>query len=242
MKEKFLIGSNYFARPDSVQAPWFFKLWMRGVMPRRTLLLVSGENPPPYTDGDIETAHLMKIHLQGNLGAFMELINKQKPHRFCGWTGAILQLALSAYCDESDFIYVEQDVLMFGDCIGQMYREIGDGGVIFGSTSGQPCAQSLFLVKHSYIPDFVRLILGEGPQSEPDQLGEQIFARLEQQNPEKWKRFSFGYDRPRPLDIHDDCWYAQKFSPEELLQLRAAGMVKFDSLPEGVEVFSSTKI
>lgn len=242
MKEKFIIGSNYFARPSSVWEPWFFKLWMRNVMPHRTLLLVSGENPPPYSDGDIETAHLMKIHLEGDLGTFMNLINREKPHRFCGWSAAVLQLAMSAYCDCSDLVYVEQDVLMFGDCIGQMYREIGDAGIIFGSTDGQPCAQSLFLVKHEYIPEFVRLYLGEGPQSEPGQLGEQIFARLEQQNPDKWKRFSFGYDRTRPLDISKPVWYAQKFSPDELLQLRAVGMVKFDSLPEGVEVFSSTKI
>lgn len=242
MKQPYLLCSNYFARPGSKWEPWFFKLWMRNVMPQRTLLVISGELPPPYDDCDLVTAPLKKLHLEGDLGSVMNVINKEKDNALCGWSGAVLQMALSAYIDKSDFVYQEMDALVFGPCIERMYDEIGNGGIIFGSTSCQPCAQSLFLVKHEYILEFVRLYISQGSQALEGNLGEQIFARLERENPDKWKRFSFGYDRTRPLNIKDKCWYAQKFSPIELLELRAAGMVKFDSLPEGVDVFSSAKI
>lgn len=240
INRRFLIGSGYFEPPNAVWQKWFWPLWMRNTMPLRTLVLSTGGMPPRYEGGDLVTAPLQVTHLEGNLGSFMELINHQKPHRFCGWMGAVMYLASAAYNDESDLIYKEADCLTFGPCIEKMYEEIGDAGIIFGSTNGQPCAQSLFLVKHEFIPEFLSLLWASGPQSEKWQLGEEIFATLESKNPTMWKRFSFGYDRTRPLDIKNECFYAQKFTPQELLDLRAAGMVKFDSLPEGVEVFSST--
>lgn len=240
---KYVICSSYFARPNSVWEPFMYKLWMRNVMPQKTFLLCTGEIPPPYDGNDIVTAPLQKVFTTCNLGSFMELRNKQKDYRFCGWTASILALAMLAYNDGADMAYQEQDCLVFGDCIGTIYKELGSASVMMGVMPGQLCAQSLFFVKHAYLTEFVRLICGEGPQSEPGQLGEEIFARLESRHPLDWKRFSFGCDRSRPLPISYNippCWYAQKFSPSELLELRQYGMVSFDKLPEGVEVFSST--
>jgi hypothetical protein len=218
---------------------------MRNVMPQRTFMLCTGELPPPYDCGDIVTAPLQKIFTTGDLGTFMNLRNKEKDFRFCGWYASILALAMLAYNDEADMLYQEQDCLVFGDCIGRIYSELGSASVMIGSMPGQPCAQSLFFVKHNYLPEFVRLLCGQGPQSEPGQLGEEIFQRLEERHPLDWKRFSFPYDRQRPLPVDQPmfagkCWYAQKFSPKELTEMKATGLVTFDKLPEGVEVFSST--
>jgi hypothetical protein len=159
----------------------------------------------------------------------MDLVEGRKPHKFNGWMGAVLALALIAYNDESDFIYIEQDCLCFGPWVNKIYEELGDHGVAFGrkhqTAPWMPCSQSLFIVRHSYIPEFVRLILSTDAQNKEGELGEHKFERMAQEHPNEWKMFSFGYDRERPFNMEDAVFYIQHVTPEELDKLKEKGLV-----------------
>jgi hypothetical protein len=167
---------------------------------------------------------LIHIELAGDLGHFMNIVNKEKPHHFNGWMGSVLALAMISYCNETDFIYKEADCLAFGDWIPAIYEGLGDGGIAFGNCSFMPCEQSLFIVRHSYIPEFCRLILGQPRQDTHENLGEHIFRRLEEQNPTMWRRFGFGVGRDRPMP-DGGTFYAQKITDDELKQLKSKGLI-----------------
>ena len=169
------------------------------------------------------------LQLQGNPGHIGSLLNGSKPHDLCGWSSAVLALAMIAYCNETDFIYKEQDCLAFGPWIDQMYKDLGTKGMVFGrkmvNAPYMPCAQSLFLIRHHFIPEFVRRYLELGPERTEGNLPEHKFARLEELWPQHYARLSFGYDRERPINFDDPVWYAQKFTAAELEELRRRNLI-----------------
>lgn len=164
-------------------------------------------------------------YYKGDLGNCHMLLNGIKKHAFSGWTGAVCAAALDAYNDEKDFVFFEQDALAFGDIIGQMYAEIKDAGIIFGKCDWMQCEQSLFLVRHFYLPEFVRLFLGEGPQNCEANLGEQIFMRLARKHTDMWYQFEIPFGRNRPVNFDTPTFYLQKIQPDEMEELRKRGMI-----------------
>lgn len=167
--------------------------------------------------------------LSGNLGHVGDLLNGSKPYDFCGWSSGVLALAMIAYSNESDFLYKEQDCLAFGPWVEQMYADMGDGDMVFGRKMQgppyMPCAQSLFLVRHSFIPHFVGQYLYMGSDKIETNLPEHKFQKLEDNNPGRIRRLSFGYDRERPINFDDKVWYAQKFTHQELEELKKRKLV-----------------
>lgn len=222
---KYLLGSGNHNTPGDGRLE-FMQIWLENTYhfssPDRVVIVGDSNSEFPPVNPE---RPFIPIPLSGNLGSFMELINKQKVSRFNGWTGSVMALAMIAYCNESDFIYKEADCLAFNDWVNLMYSEIGEAGIIFGNCSFMECEQSLFLVRHAYIPEFVRLICGEPAQNCEANQGEQMFARLQRRCPDQWKRFSMGIGRDRPLAIGDHPWYAQKFTGDELSELRAKNLI-----------------
>jgi hypothetical protein len=220
---KYLIGTGYHAKPnDAADREKFFKLWwentMRFAKPERVVVLASGGNSIPYAPGQW-------IPLAGDLGHVSDLVSGAKPFAFCGWSISICLLALAAYFDECDFIFKEQDALAFGPWIERIYYELGDRNVLFGSAKCMPAVQSIFFVRHSFIPRFVELYLGTGDERKSDNLGEFKFARLEREHPQDFGRFSFGVDRDRPIPYDSKVFYAQQLSQQELEELRQRELI-----------------
>jgi len=227
---RYWIGSGYHWEisrgPDK-----FFQTWIENIsklkpMPSKVMILADSGARPPVAGCWIPCDMPVEIiHCKGNLGNCHMLLHGIKQHEFSGWTGAVCATAWAAYNDEADFVFFEQDVLAFGDVIQQMYKEIGNAGIIFGKCDWMPCEQSLFLVRHAYIPTFVRLFSGEGPQNCEENLGEHIFLRLAKRHPDKWFQFDIQYGRNRPIDFDAKTYYAQKWTDDELNELRKRGMI-----------------
>jgi hypothetical protein len=221
---RYLIASGYVDIPHGARGA-FARLWLNNIMryanpkPSRIVVTSARGDRLPFMIYPL----LDEVRLEGDLGGFMDIVEGRKPHALSGWFGSVLLGAMAAYNDESDLIYLEQDCLAFGPWVQKLYDEIGDAGILFGrkhlSEPWQCCSQSLFLVKHSYILEFVRLIISSPPMKEPGQLGEHKFERFGQENPEKWKMMTFGVDRERPIPYEDPVFYAQQIKPEEIAEL-----------------------
>lgn len=204
-------------------SPEFEKIWddnVPSVKPNAVVRLSINDGPVRVEDNRVN-----EVNLRGNLGHVGDLLNRSKPYDFCGWSASILALSLLAYNGEYDFIYKEQDCLAFGPWVEQVYADMGDGDMVFGRAMTSPpymaCGQSLFLIRHSFIPHFVWQYIGQGPDGRVDNLPETKFARLEEINsPGRIRRLSFGYDRERPINFNDRVWYGQKFTPQEMEELR----------------------
>lgn len=237
MSHQYVIGSGYHSRNNQTgdALAWFFQLWMDNTLkyskPFVTYVLATGDGRVPDL-GRFKPETLIWTDILGDLGHCGDLLHNRKPYHFAGGPICVLTLAMLAYMNESDFIFKEQDVLAFGNWVDVMYQEIGSSGCIFGSQRGQLCANSLFLVKHGAIPEFVRLYLGTPRENRQDQVAEAKFARLQQEHPDFFCRYSFGVDRERPFNVKAKTWYAQKFTPDELRSIEAAGLIQLDSMPD----------
>lgn len=227
----YTLIAGYHRKRDDTRYDKFFQTWLNNVctltpQPQRIIIIADSGARPPIADchWDLRVP-ITVIHLFGDLGSCGDLIHGSKTYHFSGWTGVVLAGAMLAYTNETDMVFFEEDVLAFGNVIGQMDKEIGDGKVIFGSCNFMPCAQSLFLVRHAYLPEFTKLFLSQGQQKLEENLGEHIFCRLEQVFPSVWKRFSFGYDRSRPLKMDDPVWYVQHITPSEMAEFEKRGLI-----------------
>lgn len=229
---KYTLGTGYYKGNNQAETEDFMGLWVKNLirytnpLPQQAYFLsVGGSAVPEWIVQDGMPCPAQDIQIPGNLGHVHHLLNDLNPYNHCGWSAAAIILAMMAYNNETDFIFREQDVLAFGPYIERMYQEIGDAGMIFGSYSHMPCAQSLFLVKHHFIPIFVRDYLTQGSDRDRHNLTEHKFRAMEGIHPKAYKRFSFGYDRDRPITYEDAVWYGQKISQEEIDELRKRGML-----------------
>jgi len=223
---KYIVGSGYIG--GDRQREDFFKLWIRNLERNadfnpRHLFVVCARGQSPAD----ERPWMTKVKIAGDLGHICR--NDSQRHQIEGWPAALMTLMLIAYNDERDLIFIEQDCLPFGGFVSQLFSEMRDGvGCIMGSLSTQPCAQSLMLIRHWFIPELVHGYLGKKIKERKLQ-GEQAFEQMEKEMNGKFQRFSFGYDRDRPPDgfesMKGKVWYAQQISMDELATLKQLGMI-----------------
>lgn len=223
MNSTFLIGSGYHEtgeRSRILALDWYHNT-MRGVPAGTKIAVVSTEKPFPVVSADI-----IDIHAGANLGHVHDLLDKRVDNEYCGWSISVLLLALYAYNARKDLIFKEADCFAFGDWVGEMYRQLGDHGMIFGRYDKMPAAQSLFLVRHGFIPSFVRTYLSLGPDSNVRKLPEQKFIDLKTRftNCKCVQQFTMGYDRARPKEgilwCRDKAFYVQQVTDDELQQIK----------------------
>jgi hypothetical protein len=249
---KYLIGSGYYNGENS-GSDWFFKniwfpradkLFHSPLPPERAVIMANGDSQIPYYAA---VGKFDRISLNGNLGHIHHLLNPECPKKnnyLCGWSAIFIALAMIAYNDECDFVFLEQDALAFGNWIEQAYADMGDGDFVFGrkmkSEPWQPCSQSLFIIRHRFIPKMIAQYLSLGTDADKDNLPEHKFCKIEEMNPAGVvRRLSFGCERERPMPIGSNAWFVQKLTPEELLYLKALNLVSFDALPDRIGKFSN---
>lgn len=224
---KYLLGTGFYPHEGAAKAR---VRWSANVAriakpkPQRIVTIAVGMNENNYIRdwGDW-------LYLPGNLGHVGDLLNGSKPHEFCGWSASMLALAMLAYAGELDFVYLEEDALAFGPWVQRMYAELGDGQFAFGrkmqSAPWMACSQSLFIVRHAFIPRFVSTYLSLGKDGDPENLPETKFQRIEERFPAECRRLSFTVDRERPLPYDSEVWSAQKFTADELEELRKRNLI-----------------
>lgn len=225
---RYFIGSSYFDKRQH-DRPEFFRIWCANtakIFPNPTRVVIVAEAgsvvPEPIPAGyDV-------VNLSGDLGHVTMLESGVKPHAYGGWTAHMISLAMLAYCDEADFIYKESDCLAFGPCLGQMYEDMGVGDIVFGhpqpTSPGMPSSQSLFLVRHAFIPEFVRSYISYGPDKSV--YGETKMCKLmDEYGGRRVRMLSFGQDRCRPIEWHRKCFYVQQIYPEELTEMRQRNLI-----------------
>jgi hypothetical protein len=230
---RWLLGSSYFEGGKNGQAfrrafvpIWHANIAKQAMQPTRIVVISEGGSRRPWHPG----GNTDVVQLTGDCGHCEQLVENKRPNEFSGWSASMTALAMMAYTDMAHFVYWEEDMLGFGDVIGQGFRDLGDADLVFGrkmkSPPWQPCAQAFFIVRHSFIPQFVSMYLGMGGERDRNNLGEAKFVKIEQRlGPQRVRRLSFGTDRERPIPWDDPTWYCQQFSPAELDEARRRNLI-----------------
>lgn len=231
MTRDYMIGSGYHSGSKSpIDVAAFSRVWLENNIrycdpaPKKTVII----GDTPYASNEL-TKEFQCIYLHGNLGH----VRDKKPGQLLGgWSGTMLALAMVAYCDQLDFIYKEQDCLAFGPWVNQLYADAGpEGQMVFGLPlkvyPNITSTQSLFLIKHEFIPVFVQQYLSLGEDgNQKNNFPENKFTEIENLHPRKMKRMSFGVDRDRPIPYESKgAWYAQQWNTEEFNKAKEYGLL-----------------
>ena len=226
---KYLLGSSFFpgGREHRIE---FARVWHWNTLKTfpnasRVVIVAEGGGVPPIVSPITDV-----VHLTGDLGHIGQHLNGSKKHEFTGWSASMCAVAMLAYIDEADLIYKEEDDLAFGDCEKQLYADMGDGDMAFGrrmtSAPWMECSQSLFIVRHAFIPAMVSAYLAMGKDGDVNNLGERKFQNLESRfGTHRIRRLTFGVDRERPLPFDAPVWHAQQLKSEELDELKRRNLI-----------------
>jgi hypothetical protein len=234
---KLIIGAGYHDTPAGLQnhdpaknyvgVRDLFPYWLMSIRRQyqhKLVIIADSGHKPPVTGPMFLGDHTI-IPLTGNLGHAHDLLYHGFKNKFAGGPAVLMALAALAYVDQADLVYWESDCLCFGDVIGRLYREIGDGGIIFGRSKVMPCENSLFLLKHEFIPQFLATYMLSAPEHTPDQICEMKFRRWADQYLSQWRFHTMNGGRDRPLPVDDKEWYCQKITVDELAVLNERGLV-----------------
>lgn len=139
--------------------------------------------------------------------------------KLCGWSRGFLMGAFYALMNDLDYVYLEQDVMFWGDIVGRAFGELGCADYSHGLWDHSlKVEQSFVVMRNAVIMDFICGYLGVR-RSDRDLRPELKFYRLSRTM--NFKELSFGYGRRRPIDFTNDCFYFQQSSPEELRRMRS---------------------
>lgn len=220
-----LIGSGFYAadmQDFQKKREFHLRHWLPNVGDRDYVVVDNSEPPVPKIE---MTGRGRLIEVRKNAGHVGSMLGQYRPH-LGGWSLSWIIHAFIAYSEGRDFIYQEQDCLAFGDWEQTILSEMDERGLVMAFGDGSDvscCEQSLFYIKHEFITEAVYKYLsiadGDGKI-----LPEEKFQIMER-NDYRIGRFSLKCGRNRPLPLEEKTWYSQKFSPDELDQLKEAGLV-----------------
>jgi hypothetical protein len=224
---KYLIGSGCYMKIDGqveesggikkadedvtpiTHMPDFFKLWIRSleISTSPELVFIVDAHSPAIPSLEFENRFPILWHRRvDNLG------------HLPGWKDGVLKGAEFALWKKLDFVYVEQDCLLWGKDIVNYSRERMTTGLMLGSgeDTTMPIEQSFFIVKCEFLPEFIskiQVINGSMPEVEYIEWFH-----------DQYDLFPFRGGRQRPLDFETDFGFVQRLSgPEFQIMIQKIG-------------------
>jgi len=233
---RYLLGTGYTARSKMpISANSFLNIWLgcirKHANPRpQEIVIVGDDSPRPYV---LNADNVLFLRCHGNLGHVRDKDEGRTKHYITGWAASMLTAAMIAYNSELDYIFQEQDCLGFGPYIEQLYADLGDGMMTIGRPPGAPhfqlpSSQSLFIVRHAYIPFFVRDYLASGEDiSVRGKYAEDRFYGLHTKDPTKVRvTGKWNMDRARPIAWDSSVLAVQQWTLPEIEEAEKRNLFK----------------
>lgn len=139
---------------------WLSHILNQSLLPKKIYILDA--DSPDEIDINIKNHKLVEISKQlKNFGHGAFCV---KHNILCGWARGFLHGAMQAYLNDCDYVYVEQDLLLFGkELLENIFKllEKNNKQVCYmtGDETPQKLQQSLVIVKHSYLINLISGLL-----------------------------------------------------------------------------------
>lgn len=170
MSKTYIIGSGWWCTEvdnrearflngdDAIRGKAFHNVWAEAVskFTNPLAVFIVDSKSPIKAEWRHDLLPIQVCELPVNLGHASSI----KTGKFCGWTASVLLSMQYAALSHADFyVYVEQDVLVYGKgLIEAAIESMGDDvDYLFGKSenSTQPLQQSFFIIRKSGIDQFV---------------------------------------------------------------------------------------
>lgn len=237
-----------------IRSKRFRKLWWASInkfVKPEKIFMVDSNSPLKPNDHEFSDTSIELINLMSNPGH-----SSNTKYHYSGWMASvILGLEYVLVNDLDFFLYIEQDVLIYGDeFIQEIEKSLLSNKYVFGSGEGtpQPLQQSVFAIRKDGIRDFlsklhridrsdriispeIKFDLATQPRMlflffkflcENNQI--KLYQRLRKLFSKKYTHLPFGYGRQRPIDFQEKLFYFQHGSNDELEEYKQ--LIKFHNI------------
>ena len=235
---KFIIGSGWFSDTKQktelgkivadIQSKYgsiesrdvcFSKYWLshilnQSVLPERIFILDA--NSPEQIDINVRNHKLVDISKQ--IKNFGHGIYCVKRNILCGWARGFIYGAIQALLNDCDYIYVEQDLLLFGKkFIENILHDLNNSDkeicYMTGDGTPQKLQQSFVIVKKSYLPKLISGLINEKNNT----ISEEVKHYNLTKNDILWCKYNGGRQRHN-LDKEHYC--LQHLTSSEIKKLK----------------------
>jgi len=210
-----LIGTGFYSVGDDKAKRDLAWRWETLISPRPFVVIDNSGLGYPLEHNPFRRV----VRIQHNLGHVEQFYGKAGSPQLLGWSMSWIQSALIAYSELRDFLYIEQDCLVFGPWEAALAAHIETNklAACFGDPVGElGVEQSFFWISWGAILDVIALYLDYPPDAEF--LPERKFKRLFHSRRDIG-RLPFGVGRNRPFPRDRSPFYIQKITPEEMEDL-----------------------
>ena len=184
MTNNFIIGSGWFSDEfnktelgkltNSHQSMYggtksrnkeFSKYWLshilnQSILPKKIYILDA--DSPEEIDDNVKNHKLVDISKQ--IKNFGHGVFCSERNILCGWARGFLYGAMQAYLNDCDYVYVEQDILLFGkkfleNIFSLLSEQKKSICYLNGNETPQKLQQSLVVVKNSYLINLITKLI-----------------------------------------------------------------------------------
>lgn len=238
MKINYIIGSGWFSdefnktemgkktnlfqigyggtigRNSNFSKYWLSHILNQSILPKKIYILDA--DSPEEINNNVKSHKLVEISKQ--LKNFGHGVYCSKHNILCGWARGFLHGAMQAYLNDCDYVYVEQDLLLFGkNFLENIFKLLEKKNkqicCMNGNETPQKLQQSLILVKHSYLIKYITGLLNSNNHTKSEELKHYKIIKKDVM----WCQYKGGRQR-KNLDKENYC--LQHLTSEELEKLK----------------------
>lgn len=160
-----------YGRNSGFSKYWLSHILNQSILPKKIFILDA--KSPEELDINVKNHNLVEISKQlKNFGHGAYCI---KNNILCGWARGFLYGAMQAYLNDCDYVYVEQDLLLFGEkFIENVFKLLEKKNkqicCIDGNETPQKIQQSFIVVKHSYLIKYINGLLNSTDHTISEEL------------------------------------------------------------------------
>jgi hypothetical protein len=153
---------GFQSRTPKFSEYWLSSILNQSIQPKKICILDA--NSPDKMSAYVYKNSLVEVSYQ--IRNFGHGTIASKENILCGWARGVLHGAMQAYLNDMDFVYIEQDLLLFGkdflkNIFIKMDKEKKKMCYMNGTDTPQKIQQSLILVKHDYLHIYISDLLSD---------------------------------------------------------------------------------
>mgnify|MGYP006104380307 CR=1 FL=1 len=196
---------------------WLSHILNQSVLPKKIFIL-DADSPD---DIDIHVKNHKLVDISKQIKNFGHGAYCSKYNILCGWARGFIYGATQAFLNDCDYIYVEQDLLLFGKTfIENVLNDLNksDKGICYltGDETPQKLQQSYIVVKKSYLPKLISNLVNMTNHTISEELKHYNITK----NDILWCRYKGGRQR-KNLDPINYC--LQHLTKKEIKNLEDNG-------------------
>jgi hypothetical protein len=241
---KYIVGSGWFSDPDNKtdmgklnnqfqkryggsasRTSEFSKYWLSSILAQSILpekIFILDANSPEEIDEKVKNHKLVEISKQ--LKNFGHGVICVEQNILCGWARGFIYGATQAYLNDLNYVYVEQDLLLFGDKFIENIFDLLEKNkkeicYLTGNETPQKLQQSVVIVKHSYLPKLISGLINCTDHTISEELKHHNIIK----NDVMWSPYSGGRQRK---NLNPDNFCLQHMTINEINYYKQAGKIK----------------